>query len=226
MPSACTVLIAAGDLLPSLESRINSDGGELLTFTDADALGALEVITQRKPATVAVEQLFAATPRGAALIKRIKADAALRGCEIREVSPAGSSRILRKRSVEPADDPGAGAAAVAAVAAAALDVTGTRRAPRFKVDELVEVLVDGNLASVVDLSTEGAQVLSPTVLKPNQRVRVALSDEQGVLRFNAAIAWASFEIPSTGGPRYRAGIQFIDASSQAVGEYALRHRVP
>ena len=36
--------------------------------------------------------------------------------------------------------------------------------------------VDGNPAALVDLSTVGAQVVSPTVLKPNQRVRVSFGD--------------------------------------------------
>ena len=42
-------------------------------------------------------------------------------------------------------------------------------------------MVDGNPATLVDLSTGGAQVLSATVLKPNQRVRVTLADERGTL---------------------------------------------
>ena len=36
--------------------------------------------------------------------------------------------------------------------------------------------VDGNPAALIDLSTVGAQVVSATVLKPNQRVRVIMGD--------------------------------------------------
>ena len=42
--------------------------------------------------------------------------------------------------------------------------------------EPVEVLVDGDPAQLIDLSVMGAQVVSTTVLKPNQRVRFVLSD--------------------------------------------------
>ena len=35
------------------------------------------------------------------------------------------------------------------------------------------------------------------------------------MRFNAIVAWASFEIPPKIGPRYRAGIEFIDADADA-----------
>jgi hypothetical protein len=85
-------------------------------------------------------------------------------------------------------------------------------------------MVDGNRATLVDLSTLGAQVVSTTVLKPNQRVRLALTDEHVSLRFNGAVAWASFEIPPNSGPRYRAGITFLDADSPSVGSFASRHK--
>jgi hypothetical protein len=66
----------------------------------------------------------------------------------------------------------------------------------------------------------GAQVLSATALKPNQRVRVTLSDARGTVRISGTIAWATFEIP----PRYRAGIEFLGGDSAAIEAYALRHK--
>jgi len=105
-----------------------------------------------------------------------------------------------------------------------LDQKGTRRAPRYQIARKLEVLVDGNPATLLDLSTCGAQVISPTILRPNQRVRMALTDEGGVLRFNATIAWAAFEIPPQIGPQYRAGIDFVDADPSAVDAFCARHR--
>ena len=75
----------------------------------------------------------------------------------------------------------------------------------------MDVLVDGNTAALVDPSTCGAHVVSRTILKPNQRVRIALPDDMSVAKFNAAVAWASFDITPNSGPRYRAGINFVDA---------------
>ena len=49
-------------------------------------------------------------------------------------------------------------------------------------------MADGNAATLVDLSTIGAHVVSQTILKPNQRVRMVLSDEHGAVRFNAVVA--------------------------------------
>ena len=83
MTDPCTVIVAAADLLAGLKERAGAIDGELLTFTDADALTALQTIVKRRPRLVALERMFALTPRGAALINRIKADPSLRQAEIR-----------------------------------------------------------------------------------------------------------------------------------------------
>ncbi len=111
-------------------------------------------------------------------------------------------------------------AATAPVVAPLLDQTGTRRAPRFKMNDAAGLLLDGATAKLVDLSTIGAQVLSSTVLKPNQRVRIALTDKQGAVKISGSVAWALFEIP----PRYRAGIAFVDADPAAVETFSGRHK--
>jgi PilZ domain-containing protein len=82
----------------------------------------------------------------------------------------------------------------------------------------VDVVIDGNLATLIDLSVVGAQVVSPTILKPNQRVRMSMGDANRPLRFGAAVAWASFELAATG-PRYRAGLEFFDADAKAVERF-------
>ena len=105
-----------------------------------------------------------------------------------------------------------------------LDQKGTRRAQRYDMAHKVEILIDGNPATLLDLSACGAQVISPTILRPNQRVRMALSDHTGIVRFNASIAWAAFEIPPKIGPQYRAGIDFVDADAAAVDAFCARHR--
>jgi len=76
----------------------------------------------------------------------------------------------------------------------------------------------GNAATLIDLSVVGAQVVSVTILKPNQRVRMSIADGKKPLRFSAGVAWASFELAKTG-PRYRAGIEFFDAEAEAVQKF-------
>jgi hypothetical protein len=229
--NSCSVLIGSSDVLSALKDRASKLEGELLAFTDADALIALEVITKRRPRVVALERDFAATPRGTALINRIKADPSLEHAEIRVIAhDSDYSRIvLRPAGTKTAAEPGAPPegsvpAAPASAQRAAVDERDMRRAPRFKIAGKLEVLIDGNIAVLIDLSVLGAQVVSPTVLKPNQRVRVALNDDLGNVRFNAAVAWASFEIPPNGGPRYRAGLSFFDADAHSVEAFCARHK--
>lgn len=208
-----TVLIAASEYLGPMKER--GEFRDALAFADTDALRALEAITRQRPALVALEKGFAATSRGGALINRIKADPSLSACEIRVVI---HDQAAPAAAPAPVVVDAAPAAPAAPAPAAPLDQRGTRRAPRFKIVENVEVLVDGNPAMLVDLSLVGAQVVSPTILKPNQRVRISLPDGTRPLRFSAGIAWAAFEMPKTG-VRYRAGIEFYDADATGVGKF-------
>jgi len=209
-----TVLVAAPEYLPALQEQ--GDFGDALAFSDADALKALEAITRDRPKVIALETQFAATSRGAALIKRIKADPKLRKCEIRVVSLEGDSEEFSQ------SDPALrGAETEAAVK---LDQRGTRRAQRVKIVDGVEVLIDGSPAMLIDLSVVGAQVVSPTILRPNQRVRMILPDEERPIRCVAGVAWAAFEMPKSG-PRYRAGIEFFDAESGNLDRFIEQNKL-
>jgi hypothetical protein len=77
----------------------------------------------------------------------------------------------------------------------------------------------------VDLSTIGAQVLSATILRPNQKVRVSIPVSETNARCRGTIAWAKFELPNpTAPPVYRAGVEFIDADGETVDRFADRHK--
>ena len=189
-----------------------------------DALKALEVITRERPPVIALERLFAATSRGAAFINRIKADPALASCEIRIVAHDSTySRVSPRRPGEPAAATAPAAVVETPAVPVPLDHRGTRRAPRFKVAENLEVLVDGNPATLIDVSRVGAQIVSASTLRPNQRLRMSLPDATRPIRFSAGVAWAAFEMPK-GGPRYRAGIEFYDADPDALNRFIEVHK--
>jgi hypothetical protein len=224
------VVIAAADVLPALKARVASEATELLSFTDTEALRALEIITTRRPSLVMLDRKFAATPRGAALINRIKADPSLAETEIRVMSPGGNADAQPASpaaSHAPRDAHGHKAPhAAPSEPSPALDYRGTRRAQRFRLSTEREVLVDGNKGTLIDLSTQGAQLLTTTVLKPNQRVRLSVSDDDRPIRCSAIVVWASFEIPRGAGPRYRAGLDFIEPDTRALDAYIRRHKLP
>jgi len=240
--SAPAVIIAALNLTPALCERL-ADEGELLTFADTEPIQALQTILEQHPRLIVLERLFAATPRGAALINRIKTDPQISGAEIRVMSHTGDyTRVVSRGAIvdQVTVNPPAIYAGTATVEheyeaeapiatqdpPRQLDWHGTRRAARFRIRQGVEIQLDGNPASLVDLSVMGAQVVSATILRPNQRVRISVPTDEFVMRFRGAVAWAKFELPKpTEPPRYRAGVEFADADATAMDDYCSKHKL-
>lgn len=238
---ARAVVIGSAELLPALIARAEL-GSDALTFSDTEPLQALQAITERLPQLVVLERLFAATSRGAALINRLKSDPALAELEIRVLSHSGDySRVIARptpvplvagaAAPTPAPAPAPPAAeeeeAAPAEAPRPLDWHGTRRSPRFRVRPGVEIQLDGNPVTVIDVSVIGAQVLSPTMVRPDQRVRVTVPREQGPLRFRGTIAWARFELPRRAGdpgPHYRAGVEFLDGDRGILESFCQENK--
>lgn len=237
-----TVIIGAAQHLDSLKQLSDGDG-EVLVFTDDDVLAALAAITAKRPRVVMLERLFAATSRGAAFINRVKADPALESAEIRIVSHDGSySRVSPRRPpfnplAPPAGKalplppalprrvpPPSATAPSAAAGSSQIDHRGTRRVPRFRMHEGTEVQLDGALVIMADLSVSGAQVISQYQLKPQQRVRLILADDLGMVRLNGSVAWARFGV-SQGTACYRAGIEFKDPEVKSVEAFCMRHKI-
>src|SRR3954469_17235993 len=134
MPAAALV-IAAENLTPALRERVKVDG-EILTYPDTEPIQALQMIMEQRPGLVVLERLFAATPRGAALINRIKSDPQLSHTEVRVMSHTGDyTRQVVKPTTSTAPPPGAhaGPAAAATVSApqASSSPAATAEAPRL-----------------------------------------------------------------------------------------------
>ncbi len=214
-----TILIAAPEYLQMLKAR--EEFADAQTFADTEAPSALEIITRTRPDVVVLERLFAANARGAALINRIIADPQLSSCEIKIVADDGED------GRPPVPDP-AGTTDDLAPAGAwgpeapwqemPLDRGGTRRASRFRLVDGVEVMLDQHSAILIDLSIVGAQVLAPTILKPNQRIRMALGESRQDIRCNANVVWAWFERVGME-PLYRAGLEFVGADPEAIENF-------
>ena len=219
--SSRIVLIGPSDALPGLQERLDPSA-DVQTFTDSEALEALDHIIRTTPALVAMQDEFADSSRGQALINRIKDDVQLSVVEVRVMAKnAAQNRVAVKRGSH-----GSGGGAAVALDEApkpALDQKGTRRAPRIRIKDGVDVAIDGNPAALVDLSAVGAQVVSPTVLKPNQRVRVLM--ENGKVKCAGAVAWAAFEMPKGLPTRYRAGIDWgITPEGPNVETFAKKNK--
>jgi hypothetical protein len=218
--SSSIVLIGPADAIPGLQARLDP-AAEVQSFTESEALEALDYIIRTKPGLIALQDYFSATSRGMALINRIKDDPNLSACEVRVLArEAAQSRVAVKGKAQ-----GGGPAVAVDEPKPALDVRGTRRAPRIRIKDGVDVAVDGNPAALIDLSTVGVQVVSQSVLKPNQRVRVTIGEGKTAIRCSGAIAWAAFEMPKGMPTRYRAGIDFgTSADVDALGGFAKKNK--
>jgi len=217
--SSRIVLIGPADALPGLKERLDPKA-EVQEFTESEALEALDHIIRTKPGIIALEDQFSGTSRGTALINRIKDDPTLSACEVRVLAhDSAQNRVAVKRGGH------SGPAIAVDEPKPALDVKGTRRAPRIRIKDGIEVAVDGNPAALIDLSSVGVQVVSPTVLKPNQRVRVLLGEGKNAVKCSGAIAWAAFEMPKGMPTRYRAGIDFgTGADAPGLDGFAKKNK--
>ena len=216
MPEVRTILIAAPELIPALRDRLGGSDDEVLTFADSEPVVALKAIVSVRPGLVALERLFAASPRGAALIARIKADPTLDSAQIRILSH--DSKYSR---VSPRLRPSGGAAA--RPASVHFDA-GTRRAPRYRLREGLELIVQERPARLLDLSELGAQIAAKAPLKPRQEIHLQLDPAGHNLALDARVAWVQLEL-RRGGSIYRAGVEFDSPDREAIARFCEENRV-
>jgi hypothetical protein len=199
-PVSVTVLIADAERLLLLSTR--DDLRSAQTVTDNDVLTSLDVIAGQPVRVVAIDARFADSSRGVAILTRIAADPRLAACEVRIVAPDRSDQVIR-----------AGTTGDALTTAA----RGIRSVARTVTPGVV-VAVDGNAATLIDLSEKGAQVLTALTLRPGLRVRLSLPYTPRPIRLGAVVKWATFEMPE-GGPRFRAGLEFADVEHDAIRRF-------
>ena len=201
-----------------------------MRITSGNLASAMESIKNFQPKLVAVDASFAQTLTGAAFIERVEKLAIADG-EIRLIARIEGSWVTTSRG------PGSGftlpsspaVVAVPSMAAASapavrIAAVSTRRAPRFLVRDPLDVVVENGSASLIDISILGAQVVSGPVLRPNQKIKIALPDTRDLLHVMAHVAWSTFEKPKLGSDaHYRAGIEFTGAAQEALEDYRRRH---
>lgn len=232
MADSCAVLIAPAEVVSALLAR-RAFSGEVLAFGEDEIVDAFGAIVSRWPDVIALDGAFARSPRGLALVDRVRSDPLLAAADLLVIEHDGSfSRVgsTEAGGFEGAGDAPGGAAPGTSEAAPEvrlptpdLDSHGTRRVARIPIRPNVEVLIDGKEAVLVDLSVLGAQVLSPTVVRPNKPVRMVMPDEDALLKVLGVIVWSRFEmLHGQPLPQYRAGISFTKADPAAVVRYCKR----
>jgi hypothetical protein len=183
-----------------------------VSFPDSESLQALEAILARRPAVVGLDRAFVMTARGAALIARLRAEAA--GVEIRVLieNDASHPLLLSHHATAPET--------AVRETSRPLDRCGTRRAARFPMNQ-AEIIVNGEHGRLIDLSIVGAQVVAPATLRPAQPVRLSLLDDGRHLRCQGSVAW-SVVVPQRATMTYRAGVAFVNPDIHRLEEFCQR----
>jgi hypothetical protein len=204
-------------------------------FSEGNLATALDSIRMNHPKLIAVEAAFAQRPHGQVFLSKIE-QMAIRGSAIQLIVRASGNwattpynaaemaaatlptvasmrparSVTADESPAPPDPPTKGA--------------NTRRASRFKVLESLNAVVENGQANLVNISIIGAQVVSPSVIRPTQKVKIQLPDTKDMVHLTGQVAWSTFErIQLQTEPFYRAGMEFTDAAQEILEDYCRRH---
>jgi hypothetical protein len=222
MPSDLTIVIADVTRMAAIRSGLLLTG-RVVQFTNFNLSSALEAVKTDEPRMVAIDALMVQTQQGLAFIKHVES----LGCAIGLIVRGTKTWTITERDAQPPADvapigrvpapPGR-----SAVVAAKTGVN-TRRAPRFPMLSTLNAGVEGGQASLVNISVLGAQVVSLPVLRPGQTVKIALPDQNEMLRLTAHVAWSMFQQTKQGTMVYRAGVSFTDAAQETLDDYCRRY---
>jgi PilZ domain len=203
-------IISPPEHVRALRKRLGDDPA-VAVFADTESLQALESIATKRPQIVAINRTFAHTARGAALVAQLKSDARLSGIDVRVLIEDENKVPLMITDRTPSAEKGL------METSRPLGHAGTRSALRYVMDRR-DIVVNGERSALIDLSATGAQVLLPTRVRPNEPVRLVLTDQSGDARMGGTIVW-SVAVPTAGSIQYRAGIKLAKPDPNWIERY-------
>jgi hypothetical protein len=205
MASQCVAVVVSGAQgVPALRRWLPDDAA-VSVYADSDALRALAAIQASPPKLLLLDRGFAMTARGAALVATIKDTPELANTELRVLAAQDvhlDGRLTRSPMAE------------LLKASRRLDESGTRSAVRFVLSLHVSVLVNGYASELLDLSCDGARVVTSVRLVPNQQVQMLISDDELRALCRGTVAWSA--VASAAVVLYRTGVRFEEAETEAI----------
>jgi len=182
-------------------------------------VSVFESIRANQPGLIIIDAVFLQTPAGHAFLERIYQLSLPK--VVLQAAVFDRGHWTMKAIDEPPPALVEAASPRVAAVTAGLD---TRRAPRFFVQDIADALAEGSSIQVVNLSVLGAQIISQPMMRPNQKIKVGLPDALGAIQLTASVAWSVFEKPATSpAPHFRVGMEFSDATKEALDDYCRRH---
>lgn len=209
------IVIARSEQAAGLRKRLGSESGVAL-YSESESLKALEAILAGPPKILALDRSFVATARAAALVARVKSEPTLRSTDVRVLAEDEMHLPVLFNSRVP------GFEGALVRASYPLDYCGTRRAPRFITAGRVNVVVNGKGGRLINVSCIGAQLAAALRLRPEEPVRISLTDAQGEVKLKGVIAWSVVE-PVNGQICYRAGVEFVEPDSMTLETFCSRN---
>ena len=223
MVKSPVVLIVAPDVGSALKAEADRLQ-DLLLFAVTDPVRAFQAIMTQQPGVVVFQRDLLGTARMTELIGQIRTDPdpTVSHVQIRVMSDVAAYVQLVSQRRHGAPD----ATRAAPGDPLPAEHDSRQAARRFRALAGVEVRVEGMAAKLTDLSQTGAQLVAPTRLRPNQRVRIRITDDQQVLSLAATVVRAALEPsrdPGTPLP-YRVGVMFIDPDREALEVFCARNK--
>lgn len=214
MATSSAVVIVRPEHLTSVRKRL-AGADAVAVCSEADSANLQDTILARPPEILIIHAAFATTSRGATLVAGLKAKPHATGTAVRVFIEDDDKAplLLSQTTLSPND--------ALLETSRPLDRAGTRQAARYPMNRRA-VVVNGEVAQLVDLSVSGAQVQVPMRLRPSQVVRFAMTDETGDTRCQGTVAW-SIAVPSGGSIQYRAGLEFINPDAKRLAAICARH---
>ena len=192
----------------------------------ADAAVQARDALAKERETLAAERAAFSKEREASAERAAQLEAALREYEQRLAAADERTRALelqlfqRDRAGQDRDEDLSGLLA----SAPPVPIRPTRAATRYHMAAEVKVDVDGALGLLVDLSTSGAQMLSPVPIEEGKDVQLRLLSDEMPATCRGRVVWTRLEAKSSAQPfRYRAGVLFTQVDLSAVEAFIIRY---
>jgi hypothetical protein len=214
MPSVIAIVIVRPEHLAAVEKRL-AQADVVSVISEADLIQFHDMLLSQPPEVLLMHSAFAATSRGATLIAALKASPRETGTAIRVFieDEVKAPLLLTEKDLPPLD--------ALLETSRTLERAGTRQAARYLMDRRA-VAVNGEAATLVDLSVSGAQIQAAARLRPMKVVRLVITEGPREIRMQGTLAWA-IAVPFGGSIQYRAGIEFVNPDKQRLADFCERH---
>ena len=221
------VIIGGPQLAHALRKRFASNRSVAL-FSESGAFRAANQILARRPRLIALDPGVVATPRGATLIARVRAEPELATIDLRVLRIVERVTFGPERRFDIPVPPRVLDESESAIEEAVRSVSdplawsGIRRAARFALSPDAPAALNGEATQLVNLSATGVQLVSPSRLPPAETFHLTLQHQEGETRLQAIVAWCALQA-SAGVPTYRTGAAFLESDQAVIEAYCQRY---